>query len=453
MTRHTLSAFLGVAVLLLSSYAFAQPAYTIDRANPVFSLDIGSDLDKSDPTTPAFPSDNTLDCGDIHLGQDATGGGVPWSYDLYPPTLSPIIQGTQPPLLYKDDTGPTNAWNGWPLSTAPQPTPSQIGNDSIQSYQEYFDLDAEDQTSLESFNIPINFPQETEPRLTPVPELTLQEQAALGVYNMPPQVYLSFEDDGPRGWAVTPDIPTLTAPNHAYEAWADALPLQAIPGVPKPNPWATEHNLGLSPDPFDVTMANPVIDPSVDDDLDALDLHPDAEPEDGIPDHIYRERFWSADHEANMNLDPGDVFITRNGIGQNLTLAFDDGLHIGVPDGTGQDPSLDTDIDAFELLSITDESYRQLFQTDPLDPTGQPLTGNILVAIFSVDQDDTDTTGVNESGGLNPNIIYLTNLAGRYVALTNPYECDIDALAVIPEPATLALLAVGGLGVLLRRKC
>lgn len=58
------------------------------------------------------------------------------------------------------------------------------------------------------------------------------------------------------------------------------------------------------------------------------------------------------------------------------------------------------------------------------------LTIYFLALLFSVDDDDPVTTGVDESGGLNPNMIYASFLTGGYFELlTEPLDDDIDALA------------------------
>lgn len=430
MRLRTIVTAAAAAVLVASAPGWGQVNY-----NVLYSVDLGSDLDLSDPTDGGTTSNNFLDCGDIYLVQP--------SFPHYPPTVDPLIQGQpQPATLYKDDNAPTNWWQGYPFSpnVADQPDPVQIGQANVEDYELYFDLDAEDQANFDWIGMQAPILPES---LVEIRPLTVSAQQALGIYHMPKHVYMSFEDDGPNGWAVSGNIPTTFPPDHAYEVFADRLDLTPTPGpVTPPGPWTNEHNLALSPNPFNTPE---------DDDVDALDLHADVEPLDNLPDYIYFERYFSADHEANMGLDPGSVYLTTNTPGQNRVLAFDQVVNFGLPDPQ-LNAELDPDVDAFELLTITPEAYKKLFDDIPLDISGQPIVNNnILMAIFSVDQDDPDTPAIDESGGLNPNVIYLTNLIGQFTRISEDYDEDIDALAV-PEPATLVLLALGGLVIGSRRR-
>ncbi len=159
--------------------------------------------------------------------------------------------------------------------------------------------------------------------------------------------------------------------------------------------------------------------------------------EDPLAIDAFQARYFSPDHEADLGLDPGSIYLTLRQGGQNVALAFDDVNNFGLLE--------ETDVDAFEFIAI-DEEWAALL--------GIGLGSNewTTAAIFSVDQDDPDTPFINESGGLNPNIIYLTDLAGNYVPASNPYSDDIDALTVIPEPAVLALIGLFGGGMLFVRR-
>ena len=111
--------------------------------------------------------------------------------------------------------------------------------------------------------------------------------------------------------------------------------------------------------------------------------------------------------------------------------------NLGIPD--------DADVDAFELVAVDDQWNQELGLS--LQP-GEWAAA----AIFSVDEDDPDTPNVDESGGLDPKVIYLTDLAGHYTPATGPYSSDIDALAVIPEPGVLTLVGLCGAGMLVVRR-
>ena len=112
---------------------------------------------------------------------------------------------------------------------------------------------------------------------------------------------------------------------------------------------------------------------------------------------------------------------------------LDDNINIGVPE--------DTDIDAWEFCLISMGTYLDLFGTVIGD-------NYAVVGLFSVDENDPNTA-VDESGGLDPNTVYVSNLIGTRAALAT-YAADIDALTV-PEPATLSLLVLGGLALIRRR--
>jgi hypothetical protein len=339
-----------------------------------YSVDLGGDLDLSDPGN---QGNEWMDCGDVYV--------------------------ESAPTLVKDDTGPVGAYTGYPLLAAPQPTPAQIGNMTTADYDQFFDLDAEDQIGIEVY-------QPTGP--------TFAEPGA-GLYLNPTVLHLSFEDDGPNGWAVSGDVPTTAAPARGTSGGQGEIVVdQGLFGS-----WSPTTITGVRDEAMLGLAANPP-DDSNDDDVDALD----------IEEHQYF--YWSPDHEANMGLDPGDIYLTdRLAAGQNTFLALDDVNHIGVVDST--------DVDAWEFCLVFDSTYQQLFG-------GSSGVATAVIGLFSVDDDDLDTVGVDESGGLNPNQIYATNLLGTAVGLAI-YDEDVDAIAV-PEPACIGLLTLGGLALLRRRR-
>jgi hypothetical protein len=350
-----------------------------------FSVDLGSDLDLSDSVT---PGNHQLDCGDIYV-ENPLGGA---------------------PTLMKDDDAPTLVAAGHPflLGGAPQPQPAQIGTSPVSMYNNFFDRDAEDQLDLEIFQPPTSL-------------INVTPQLGCGLYIEPQVIKFSYDDDGPPGWAVSGDIPTTAGPDHGTAAAMDEIMIDKGPfgaWSTQPPPVTGQRDevmMGLGPNPLPRQF---------DDDVDALD------------EDLCRFSYWSADHEANMGLDPGDIYVTDLFIpGQNRWLALDDVMNIGVPDPT--------DVDAWEFCVITRATYIQHFTVDPLMPL-------VLVGLFSVDQDDPDTPGVDESGGLIPSTIYMSNLIGTSVALHN-YAEDVDALTV-PEPLTLGVLLVGSLALMMRRR-
>ena len=353
--------------------------------NYLFSTDIGSDLDASDPYT-----QGSMDAGAIY-----TPRGNPGS-----------------PLQWKDDDSSTIQWQGYPLASAPQPAPGQIGTSTISQYSDFFDLDAEDQVIDEHLANPNNNPT----------SLNTLEQG--GIYSIRRSVKLSYDDDGAAGWAASGDVPVTVPPDHTTEIYGTTLTIPP-PGSTTANPEESESNLQLGPDPLPTGN---------DDDVDALDWHP-LEENPNLS-GSFQARYFSPDHEANMGMDPGDIYLTLRNSGQNVTLAFDDVNNIGVPDST--------DVDAFELVAVDEEWGAVVGLTVP---AGQWA----VAAIFSVDEDDPDTPSVDESGGLNPNIIYLTDLQGNYAAASGAYGGDIDALAV-PEPGVLSLVGIFGIGLLAIRR-
>ncbi len=385
---------LWVAVCVMLLLVNAGQAKTFN-----FSVDLGSDRDFSDPNA---DGDEILDCGDVYT------------------------EKTPDPVLIKNDTngGPNT---GYPYASAPQPVHTLIGNvlpaNVEAQYGSYFDLDGDDQIHFVLPNYNGNVVS------------FLSQNRPLGVYYEPTNIYLSFEDDGPNGWANSGDVPVTALrddPNEIYldtgNFWNGANMSWSPPTLAVER---TETQLGLAPAPG--TQAE-------DDDVDALDTEQ------------HRYWYWSPDHEANMGDDPGSIYLTdKQATGVNKTQVIDDYNATGWR-LSNKASHEEMDVDAFEFVAIGFDTYIDIFGDQPL---GANPGDEILCVLFSVDGDDADTTNFNdlygdESGGLNPNTVYISNMLGNYIEMAT-YNDDIDAITV-PEPCTLTLLGFSGLGLLIRRK-
>jgi len=341
-----------------------------------FSVDIGSDTELSDPNR---DGDEVFDPGDVYWNDGVI---------LVPPGASgpkddAVIFGFDPPPK-----------GGHPSSAVP------VGNGSVEQYGEFFDLDGHDQIDWQLIEL---LPGEGFLEM-PIPLVD-----TLGVF---PLGYLAIsmdDDDGP-GWPVA-DVP-VTTPSMAGSLYGttggfdEVIEITLAPiggglyGLNSLTPAATE------------TMVHPNLQPDPtgedeDDDIDSLDVV-GLEP---------IELVWtfSADHEAHMGLDPADIYMPSPTGGAVPWLLVDGQRHLGLRDGT--------DVDAFEFVWLSP------------DPDILPS----LAVLFSVDNDDP-LTPVDESGGLDPRMIYVSFMLGQnQPLLAEPLWDDIDAIAnwyepIAPEP-------------------
>jgi hypothetical protein len=391
--------------MVLLSIAALMVAPSSGQVTFNFSTDLGSDLDLSDPNANGL---EFMDCGDIYIE-------------------NPLV-----PIRVKDDSysqfpGDGDADGdgqntGYPYQTALQPASNIVGTFGPnpgpivieEQYESYFDLDADDQIQ---WSLAENY-QGMGNEVVTVP------QGLPGVSFEPTSIVLSFEDDGPAGWVVNPDVPTVVAPDNAVEIFGDSGMFWAgMPGAswspPSINPVRTETMMGMAPDPPGTLN---------DDDVDALDTE------------IHQFWYWSADHEANMGDDPGSIYETDQfATGVNKVQVIDDsapaaatGLWLGVPP--------DTDVDAWEFVAISEMTYNDIFGMPPIGA----IPGDwILCGLFSPDADDPDTVQSsdlygNESGGMMDGDVYISNLIGTSVLMAN-YQDGVDAITV-PEPTTVVML-------------
>jgi hypothetical protein len=334
-----------------------------------FSLDIGADAELSDPSA---DGDEAFDPGDVYTASASPPPG-PINGALDDAALFAGVDPAPDPLA---PAGPPNA------------APVCGGDPPASVAQGWFDLDATDRADFDVRALIAGG--------APIPEFP-----SACVWPARSLAY-SLDDDGPAHLAGDPvgacETPTLTpSPVLRVESGSDATEDEVLGALLTSGPaplrasttWGAmgeaRLHAGLAP--------GPGASPATDDDVDALDLVPEGA---GCG-------FWyfSADHEAvsPAALDPGDVYLHVPGGAP--ARAIDDVAHLGLPD--------DVDLDAFELA----------------------FHDGALALLFSVDDDDPLTVGVDESGGLDPAMVYVSLLDGVSVALLDaPLDDDVDALAV-----------------------
>ena len=359
-----------------------------------FSLDIGSDTELSDPF---MDGDEGFDPGDVYSSQS-------------PPVVFPGRDG------FKDDLFIFFS-DPWP--DPPDPgygTAVPVGNGNVQDYWNYFDLDAHDQLDVDLYEmqwIPPDWPLEWP--IDAFPSNCIHD---------PNYLMVSFDDDMAPGWPDPAfDVPVTTPSPAGVSSYGQTVNQDEIIGVtiaaaggPPPFPivniYPIADEVGVHPS----LVPNPDAIEDEDDDVDSLDI-------------VFSEEecpywYFSADHEAHLGLDPGGIYqVTPWGPIQVI-----DEIHLGIPE--------DTDIDAFEFS----------FVVSPMDP------GMVCLALlYSVDEDDPLTGGVDESGGLNPTVIYVSYLTGFSLPLTDPLPDDVDALTnwfeeIPPPPPPTGACCLPGCG-------
>lgn len=126
--------------------------------------------------------------------------------------------------------------------------------------------------------------------------------------------------------------------------------------------------------------------------------------------------FVSVDHEATGILpngvqpDPGTIYRVTPGPAGLTPVAGP--AELGIP--------LGTDVDAFEFVSL-------------YQPSVSPQ-GPALAVLFSVDWDDPLTLNVDESGALDPGIIYGSYMNGFYFVYDSAgFNTNVDAISNLPN--------------------
>lgn len=352
-----------------------------------FSLDIGSDKELSDPQ---MDGDEGFDPGDVYWWQG-------------PPVVPPMVPGGRDGekddlTIFMMDPNPNP-----PDPAIPPITRVPVGMGSIQDYPAYFDLDGHDQLDFSLHElIPMYIPLAVP--IKPFYSQCVHDATYLAV---------SYDDDQAPGWPVN-NVPVMVPSPAGVSSYGTTMAKDEVQGVtvgttmafmpPYPimsiNPYANETDVHQDLAP------NPGGDPE-DDDVDSLDIVPapidPAQP--CCPIWVF-----TADHEANNGLDPGDVYEVMAG---GPVRVIDDVIHLGLSDTV--------DLDAIELVWLT---YDQ-------GPEGNVIG---LALLFSVDDDDPLTPNVDESGGLNPNMIYYSFMTGWSAPLLQqPLPDDVDAIMAWKE--------------------
>ena len=387
------------------------------NASAEFSLDIGSDAELSDPPILAPDGNEVFDPGDTY----------PW----HGPQMSfPGADGVRDDVVaFQTDFWPDpNPGPPWIVDdTRAQTCSVSFANFDPTILQERFDLDGTDALDIElRFLIPQNTPLDA-----PLAAFTSD-----CIYD-DPYLLISYNDDGAPhyAWDFCP-VPSASTSDwgltHGSDSGNDELlmitttqpwpPPPLLPPPPPPPYPVPSASLGaIIPIHSEQSLhdnLSPSVDPAVseelDDDVDALDVNVGG----GACDTWY----ISADHEATgmhpsipgLPLDPGDIYevLALGG----LWKVVDHALHLGLPDGT--------DIDGFEFVWLR-------HCPDPNDPT---LCQDVLALLFTVDEDDFIVAG-DQSGGLDPRVIYASFLNGfHFPYLSQALQDNIDAIAASPLP-------------------
>lgn len=358
-----------------------------------FSVDIGSDTEMSDPNS---NGNEVFDPGDLY----------PWNGPLLPPGgASGPRDDTE---IFLTDYWPT-APDGPPPTTGAQTcagkTPSQIQ----QILADRFDLDGTDQLD---FSL-IGLIDPNQPLLTPLPQFDSN-----CVYKAD-HLVVSFNDDATGHYAGTfCDVPVGSLSPNGF-TYGTHLAHDELVGVDVDVLWpqgpaGPPATLGATYPVLDEAGLHPNLAPDPDgreiddDDVDALDV--------GVG--VCSVWYFSADHEATgidpyspQPLDPGAIYEVLGPPSYGPQKVIDPQIHLGLLPGT--------DIDAFEFAWLS-----------PCD-TCAPA----LALLFSVAPNDYLTLNVDESGSLDPQMIYYSFFDGlSYPLLDQPLNDDVDAIATTPLP-------------------
>ncbi len=355
---------------------------TLDCSFFTFSNDIGADTELSDPHNIGNeyfdPGDMYVDFG---LAPPLVGGEDGYQDD------ESLFAGADPDPATPDAFIP-------PSSAAPveQDEPIPAVN------EEYFDLDGSDNVDFVLSGLSYG------PGNPSIP-------VSVGPCLFEPyNVYVSFDDDDALHYtnSAWPSVPTTSfssagwvygQPGYDDEIVGWEVTVSPFGGAASPG-----YSYGLTDEEWLHSQLAPNPDLSlqeVDDDVDALDaptVHAGCD--------VW---YFSADHEA-VGQHPGSGTALHPGVIYENAAAgplpvIDPTLHLGI--------GPDADIDAFEFAVLWDAAEGR----------------NGLALLFSVDEDDILSSG-DESGGLDPTVIYYSFLNGSSHEFLDNSADDIDAIAL-----------------------
>jgi len=369
----------------LSSSIYLDHVRVITGYGLAFSTDIGSDTEFSDPASDA---DELLDPGDLYLSGLFAEASTFWDDQDF-------LDVTHP--------------------DAPDPVPYFGGTclppGSKTFFTENFDLDAFDSIGLDLKEHPER----------PIYWANLGESERLGILELstsPFSFLISFDDDSRMSWPACGDDLPVDSRSHIGRTYGsagnrDEVLALVIAGAGFPRSMdacfgyldETGVHSALAPDPEDGNQLD-------DDDVDALDWL-----------GLGRRILFSCDHEGLggfidpvgggvVHLDPGTIYGMSAGVPVPLITPDQLGIH---------PPTIGVDLDAFEICAME-----------------EPSSGVMLLAVvFSVDSDDPWTLDADESGGLDPNVVYASFMNGFHHELIVDLDDDVDAIAACPVPELL----------------
>lgn len=222
---------------------------------------------------------------------------------------------------------------------------------------------------------------------------------------------ISYDDDQPLNWAGSNAVPVNSQSPLAFDTYGRTSKADEVIAVDMdpynvPSFPFTIDSLWSEANIHPNLAPNPDLDEQRDNDVNALNYFPNQY----IDGHFY----FSVSHEATFNhpivfgaLNPGSVYQLL-GVG-NFVEVVNPVVHLGIADGV--------DLNAISFGWVFDSIQARLG----------------LALLFSVDMDDW-TTPQDESGGLDPSVIYFSFLDGTHREFSSTsFRDNIDAITIVPH--------------------